>query len=239
MVCIQKVLGKNRLGQRTKMKICAIIPAFNEAEAIAGVIRGIKKFGVDAVVIDDGSTDETSLIAEKEKAHVIHHPRRSGKGMSLRNGFDYALKQGYDLFFAIDADGQHDPDDIPLFLAKVKGQERSIAIGNRMNSPKDMPLIRVIANKMMSSIISAICQQHIPDTQCGYRLFTRDAIASIDIRSCKFEIDSELLIKLARKNFQIESIPIKSIYASETSKIRPVRDTFRFVRFILNMIVKK
>jgi len=221
------------------MKICAIIPAFNEAEAIAWVIRGIKNFGIEAVVIDDGSTDETSLIAEKENAHVIIHSRRSGKGMSLRSGFDYALKQGYDLVFAIDADGQHDPADIPLFLGKIKEQGCSVVMGNRMSNPEGMPRIRVTTNKMMSSIISLICRQYIPDTQCGYRLFTRAAIASIDIRSCKFEIDSELLIKLARKNFKIESIPVKSIYADETSKIRPVRDTFRFIRFILNVIAKK
>jgi len=221
------------------MKICAIIPAFNEAEAIADVIRGIKRFGVDAIVIDDGSTDETSLIAEKEKAHVIHHPQRSGKGLSLKRGFDYALKQGYDLVFTIDADGQHDPADIPGFLGKIKAPGCSAVIGNRMNSPKDMPFIRVITNKFMSSVISAICRQHIADTQCGYRLFTSDAIAGIDIRSHKFEIESEILIKLAKAGFRIDSIPVKSIYAGETSKIRPVRDTFRFVRFILNMIVKK
>jgi glycosyltransferase involved in cell wall biosynthesis len=221
------------------MKICAIIPAFNEAEAIAGVIRGIRSFGIGVVVVDDGSTDETSLIAEKEKAYVIHHLHRNGKGLSIRNGFNYALKQGYDLVFTIDGDGQHDPLDIPKFLNKIKKRRCSVVVGNRMNSPKGMPFIRIITNKIMSSIISAICRQYIPDTQCGYRLFTGDAISVIDIKSRKFEIDSELLVKLAQKNFRIDSVPIKSIYASETSKIRPVRDTFRFLGFIINMLVKK
>jgi glycosyltransferase involved in cell wall biosynthesis len=232
-------LGENRLGQQVNMKICAIIPAFNESEAIASVIRGIKNFSVDAVVVDDGSVDETSLIAEKENAHVIRNFQRSGKGFSLKSGFDYALKQGYDLIFTIDADGQHDPRVIPLFIDKIKERGCSFVIGNRMDMPQGMPRVRIITNKIMSFIISAICKQHIPDTQCGYRLFTRDAIANINIKSHKFEIDSELLVKLARKHFQIESIPIKSIYADESSKIRPVRDTVRFIRFLLNMIVKK
>jgi glycosyltransferase involved in cell wall biosynthesis len=221
------------------MKMCAIIPAFNEAEALGRVIEGIKGFGVDAVVVDDGSTDETSLTAEKNNAHVIRNLQRSGKGFSLRIGFDYALKHGYDMVFTIDGDGQHDPYDIPRFLDKIKESACSVIIGNRMSSPEKMPPIRVITNKMMSGIISAICRQYIPDTQCGYRLFTGNAIAGINIKSRKFEIDSELLVKLARAGFEIDSVPIKSIYADEKSKIRPVRDTFRFLRFVLNMIFKK
>jgi glycosyltransferase involved in cell wall biosynthesis len=220
------------------MKICAIIPAFNEAQAIAGVIKGVRGFQVDAVVIDDGSTDETSLIAEIEKAHVIRHRQRSGKGLALRSGFDYALRQGYDLVFTIDADGQHDPADMPGFLDKIKEYDCSVVIGNRMNSPKGMPFIRVITNKFMSSVISALCGRRVSDTQCGYRLFTSDAIAAIDIRSHKFEIESEILIKLARAGFRIYSFPIRSIYGGETSKIRPLKDTFRFIRFILRLIFK-
>jgi glycosyltransferase involved in cell wall biosynthesis len=221
------------------MKICAIIPAFNESYAIAGVIRGIKNFGVDAIVVDDGSTDETSHIAENENAHVIRNFQRSGKGFSLRSGFDYALNQGYDLIFTIDADGQHDTLAIPKFLDTIKKGRCAVVIGNRMNSLRDMPLIRILTNRFMSSVISAICSQHIPDTQCGYRLFTRDAIASIDIRSRKFEIESEILVKLARSGFTIDSVPVMAIYADEKSKIRPVRDTFRFIRFIIRMLVEK
>jgi glycosyltransferase involved in cell wall biosynthesis len=220
------------------MRVCAIIPAFNEAGSIAGVIKGVKSFGIDAVVIDDGSSDETSLIAEKQDARIIPHIKRSGKGLSLKNGFDYALNKGYDMVFTLDADGQHDPADIPLFLNKIKKSGCSVVIGNRMSRPKDMPRIRVVTNKIMSSIISAICRQSIPDTQCGYRLFTRDAIAGINIKSHKFEIESEILIKLARKGFRISSVMISSIYADETSKIRPVRDAFRFIRLIIRVLVK-
>lgn len=221
------------------MKVCAIIPAFNEAEALGRVIEGIRAFGVDAIVVDDGSTDETSLIAEKNNAHVIHNLQRSGKGFSLRNGFDYALKHGYDMVFTIDGDGQHDPRAIPMFLDKIKKRGCSVVVGNRMNNPKDMPIVRVITNKFMSSVISGICGQYIADTQCGYRLFISDAIAGIDIRSRKFEIESEILVKLARSGFRIDSVPVKSIYADEKSKIRPVRDSFRFLRFVLDMIFKK
>jgi hypothetical protein len=92
----------------------------------------------------------------------------------------------------------------------------------------------------MSRVISVLSRQRVLDTQCGYRLFTRDAISAIDMRSRKFEIESEMLIKIARKGFRIGSVPVKSIYAGETSKIRPIRDTFRFIRFIItHMIIRK
>jgi len=107
-----------------------------------------------------------------------------------------------------------------------------------MGMPKGMPFVRVLTNKFMSSVISLICCQHIPDSQCGYRLFTREVIANVNIKSQKFEIESEILIKLSNKGFRIESVPIKTIYANEKSKIRPIRDTIRFIRLIIKVFLK-
>ena len=221
------------------MNACAVIPAFNEAESISKVISGVKLYGIDVIVVDDGSLDETSLIAEKSGAHVIHHSKRCGKGLSLRIGFNQALKRGYDIIISMDGDGQHDPTDIPRFLDMVRDKKVSVVLGNRMDNPEDMPLIRIATNKFMSSVISAICHQKIPDTQCGYRLFTREAISGVDIKANKFEIESEFLVKLARNGFKIESVSIKSIYGQEKSKIRPIRDTFRFIRFLTRILIEK
>jgi glycosyltransferase involved in cell wall biosynthesis len=221
------------------MRICAVIPAFNEAGSILEVIKGVQGFGVEVIVVDDGSSDETSLIAERQGAHIVRHGKRSGKGMSLRDGFSYAVDKEYDLVFTIDGDGQHDPSDIPMFLDKFQKLHADVVIGNRMSDPANMPFIRIITNKFMSRAISMICHQHIPDTQCGYRLFTRQAISNIDIKSRKFEIESEILVKLSRQGLRIDSVPIKSIYAGETSKIRPMRDSLRFIRFMARAMVKK
>jgi glycosyltransferase involved in cell wall biosynthesis len=239
VVCFQEVLGKNWMGQGQEMRICAVIPAFNEAGSILQVIKGVQVFGVEAIVVDDGSSDETSLIAQRQGAHIVRHNRRSGKGLSLRDGFNYAVDKEYDLVFTIDGDGQHDPSDIPLFLDKFQKLHADVVIGNRMSDPANMPFIRIITNKFMSQAISIICHQNIPDTQCGYRLFTRQAISNIDIKSRKFEIESEILVKLSRQGLRIGSVPVKSIYAGETSKIRPVRDSLRFIRFMARAMVKK
>ncbi len=232
-------MEKNGPGKGKIMNTCVVIPAFNEAENILKVISGVKALDIDVIVVNDGSLDETSLMAEKGGAHIIHHSKRCGKGLSLRRGFDYAIKNGYNIIISMDADGQHDPADIPHFLDKIKGKEFCVVVGNRMDNPKDMPLIRIITNKLMSSVISAVCRQNIPDTQCGYRLFTRDAISGIDIKANKFEVDSELLVKLARNGFKIESVSIRSIYGKEKSKIRPIRDTFRFMRFLTRILIEK
>ena len=220
------------------MKACVILPAFNEAGNISEVIRKIKKIGIDLIVVDDGSEDSTSSIVEKEGSCLIRHPKRRGKGASLKDGFDHARRSGYDIIIAMDADGQHDPSEIPLFINKAKESGASVVVGNRLANPSGMSLIRILTNRSMSRIISAICRQIIPDTQCGYRLFTIEAINSVEIEARRFEIESELLVKLSRKGFRIESVPIRSIYAGEASQINPITDSFRFICFIIKMLLR-
>ncbi len=230
--------GKESAEERSKsyMKACAVIPAFNEGKNIKHVINGVIDRGIDAIVVDDGSQDNTLSEAKVTRAHVIHHGLRCGKGLSLKKGFDYAINNSYDIIISMDADGQHDPSDIPVFLDKIKKEPDCVVLGNRMNAPKGMPIARVLTNKFMSSVISAICRQNIPDTQCGYRLFTKDALSKVAIKARKFEVESEILVKLARSGFKINSVPIKSIYGKEKSSIRPVRDTFRFLRFLTRIM---
>jgi len=218
------------------MKVCAVIPAFNESQSISEIIDSVRGQSVDVIVVDDGSEDNTAELAKAHGAHLIQHEVRSGKGISLRDGFKYAVSSGYDAIIAMDADGQHEASDIPKFLAKMKESGASVVLGNRMSNPTDMPFIRIFTNKFMSSIISAVCKQDIPDSQCGYRLYSKEAISSISIKAPKFEIESEILVKLARKDFRIRSVSIKSIYGEEKSKIRPVRDTLRFFGFLFKII---
>jgi len=217
------------------MTPCVVLPAYNEVENIKAVIRAIKALKFDVLVVDDGSEDETYLIAAKEQAYLIRHPRRTGKGASLKDGIDYAIRNGYSTIITMDADGQHDASDIPAFLNKVNETGSSVVVGNRMDNPVGMPLIRILTNKFMSAIISAMCKQKIPDTQCGFRLFKKDAIEKLQIEAQKFEVDSEVLIKVAQRGQKIESVPIRSIYADEVSKIRPIRDTFRFILFLFKI----
>ncbi|MBU1121753.1 MAG: glycosyltransferase family 2 protein [Candidatus Omnitrophota bacterium] len=227
------------------MKIWVVIPAYNEGYDMKGqrvtpimplsqLLGNIKKKELSAIVIDDGSKDNTFDIVNGEADIVIRNKDNLGKGRALKKAIDYLLvNEKFDYIITMDADGQHCSSDLDGFLSKAK-EGLSFVVGDRMGNPCDMPKLRVFTNQVMSWFISKIAQQKIPDTQCGFRLIKRDVLEEIRIKTDKFEIESEILIKAARCGFIIDSIPIKSIYfKNQRSKISPLLDTIRFVKFIL------
>lgn len=209
------------------MKTCVIIPAYNESKTIARLINSIRGYAADTVVVDDGSTDNTAELARQSGAVVLSFGYNAGKGKALKDGFVYAVKNGYDAVIAMDADGQHSPDDLVNIMNAAA--EAGIVVGNRMDDPENMPPSRFATNLLMSLIISLICGHNIPDTQCGYRLIKTDVLKKINLISLNYEIESELLIKASRLGFKIVSVPIKSVYEGQMSLINPLLDTWRFL----------
>lgn len=214
------------------MKICVIIPTYNEAKNIAGIIGRVRRQGLEAVVIDDGSQDKTHEIAQDSGAIVLRNQVNQGKGSSLIKGFNYAQGMGFDAVITMDGDGQHLPEEIPYFIRLATYSNSSIFIGNRMLKRKNMPYVRLLTNKLMSWIISFVARQDIPDTQCGFRLIKKEALERINLDTSKYETESEIIIKASRLGFKIESVPIKTIYEGEKSQINPFFDTLRFIKFI-------
>lgn len=221
------------------MKIGVIIPALNEAKNIGGIISAIRGISLPAVVVDDGSSDATAEIARKHGATVIRNPVNLGKGASLRKGFQYALSQQWDALINMDGDGQHSPDNIGDFINAAQDLAAHIIIGNRMNNTSKMPLSRNLTNKFMSFIISSIVKQRIPDSQCGFRLIKCEVLRRINLRTSKFETESEILIKAAKSGCRLISIPVKTIYSDEKSSINPVKDTLRFIKFLAEELTAK
>lgn len=218
------------------MNICVIIPANNEAQNIARIVGELRQKGFDAVVIDDGSTDGTGGIAHASGAFLIRLEQKNGKGFSLRQGFAFALKHNYDGVIMMDGDGQHAVTDMDRFLEVFRQHKVSIVVGNRMTEAKGMPFIRYCTNRFMSWLISLACRQKIPDTQCGYRYVSCDILRKIKLESNDFEIETEILMKTARQGFKIYSVPVKTIYRDEESKINPVKDTIRFIAYFLKEV---
>lgn len=215
------------------MKTCVIIPTYNEAKEIARLIKEIRLQNLDVLVVDDGSSDNTSQIAQGSGAITLRNEKNQGKGASLIKGFNYALTYDYDAVITMDGDGQHLPEDIPFFLRLAKYSDSAIFIGNRMQKIKNMPIGRVITNTFMSWFLSCLAKQKIPDTQCGFRLIKKEALKNIKLATCKYETESEILIKGSRLGFKIESVPIKTIYLDEKSQINPFIDTLRFIRLVI------
>jgi glycosyltransferase involved in cell wall biosynthesis len=221
------------------MKIAALIPAHNEVQNIAELIKAVRALGHDCIVVDDGSVDNTAGIAADAGAVVLKTGSKSGKGNALKMGFDYVVKGGYEAIIIMDGDGQHSPSDIAVFLACDEKTNADIIIGNRMQNPKGMPLVRLMTNHFMSWLISLVCRQHIPDTQCGFRLVKTKVLKNIQLESSNFEIETEMLIKASRKNFKMASVNIQTIYRDEVSKIQPMRDTFRFIAYLCRELLSK
>ena len=218
------------------MRICLLIPAYNEARTIGQVVSEAREIIESVVVVDDGSQDATAQIAEDSGALVIRHPVNSGKGSALRTGFQHVLDNGYDALITMDSDGQHDVNDIPGFLKAFDERGSGIIIGSRMQDISTMPAIRKFTNKFTSFVGSLLAHQKIKDSQSGYRLISSDVLQAVELETTGYEMESEILIKASRAGFRITSVPIKTIYGQEVSKINPVVDTCKFFRLLFRSL---
>lgn len=215
------------------MKICVLIPSYNEERTIGAIVAVLRGMGLPVYVVDDGSNDNTATEAGKAGAEVIRHEKNTGKGASLIDGFGRALKDGFDAVLVMDGDGQHSTGDVLSFINTMGEGGFDIVIGNRMQDTGSMPFVRIHTNRFMSSLLSKVAGQPIPDSQCGFRLIKRNVLEKIRLNSSKFETESELLIKAGRAGFRIGSVPVRTVYQGEKSRINPVIDTLRFFRLLI------
>ncbi|MFH1837354.1 MAG: glycosyltransferase family 2 protein [Candidatus Omnitrophota bacterium] len=219
-----------------------VIPSYNEARTIGTIVRDIVRTGVSVLVVDDGSTDNTERIALDSGAMIMRNRKNFGKGFSIREGIKYVLKKTtFKWMIMMDADGQHLTEDIPVLMEATRGEdiEPDIIIGNRMIDSGPMPPTRYLTNRFMSWVISGICRQYIPDTQCGYRIIKVSSLEKLELTSKKYDIDSELLMRAADKKMIIKSVPVQTVYGEEISKIKPIRDTLKFLKLILKHYLNK
>lgn len=213
--------------------VCTVvIPCFNEAAAIATLVRRVLVYLPRVLVVDDGSTDDTARVAGAAGAQVLRQPRNEGKGGALVAGWRQAQAQGSSWALCLDGDGQHDPGDIPAFLVCAAQSGVDLVIGNRFsNGPPPMPPLRRTVNRWMSRRLSDRAGQALPDTQCGYRLLRLDLLPQVRLIGRRFEVESELLLAVLQVGGRVEFVPVSTRPASSPSKIRPVRDAWRWWRW--------
>ncbi len=211
-----------------------VIPCLNEEKAISRVVREAREFLPRVLVVDDGSTDETARVAAEAGAEVIRHETPQGKGAALIAGWKRARELGFAWALTMDGDGQHSANDIPAFLAAAADGKADLVVGNRFASDGRMPWLRRKVNKWMSRRLSRAAGIALPDSQCGFRLMRLSAWSALDLKTRHFEIESEMLLGFAARGFKIAFVPVQSIYKDEVSKIRPWRDTWRWLRWWWN-----
>lgn len=231
--------SKNKIVENREESIVVIIPAFNEEKNIKNVIRKCKEYIQKIIVIDDGSSDNTSQIAKNEDTIVIINRENLGKTDSLKKGFRKGTDESADIFLLLDADGQHNPDEIPLFLEKIH-EGYDLVIGARKFRPELMPKIRILANAVSSYLVSLICGVKIKDSQSGYRALTREVVEEITITSSRFQADTEMIVKAAKHGFKVGFVPIETIYHPEAkSKVHQFIDPLRFIFLITRLAFYK
>jgi len=226
-----------------RSQTAAVIPAYQDEKHIGDIVRRTRERLDYVLVVDDGSSDQTARRARDAGAEVIVHDQNRGKGEAIKTGLPHWLGAAnpsrhephsqIEWVILLDSDGQHLPDEIDRFLlAAASATQRTFFIGNRMNNVARMPLIRRIVNRYMSSRISRVCGQEIPDTQCGFRMLDRNLIPELLGGGHRFDYDTEALIIASRQGYRIESVPITTVYSDQVSKIHPVRDAFRFFKLM-------
>ncbi|HTL99640.1 MAG TPA: glycosyltransferase family 2 protein [Candidatus Omnitrophota bacterium] len=220
------------------MRVCAVIPARDAADTVAPVVRGLRATLPEAtiLVVDDGSSDETGARAREAGAEVIRHTLNQGKGAALQTGFDEAVRRGADAVIALDADGQHDPAWAPRLLAGLESAD--LVVGSRLQSREGMPWLRRVTNDVTSWWVSRLARTVIEDSQSGYRAIRAPVLRRVRPEARRFEYESEFLVAAARAGFRIAAVGIPTLYNAPGSHIRPVRDTVRFVRFVLRHLFR-
>ena len=211
-------------------KILALIPAYNEAGQIRDVVTGARPH-LPVLVVNDGSTDDTATRAEEAGASLLNQIPNQGKGAALRAGFRWALDTGYEAVITLDADGQHDPAEIPKFLGAYTDDQADLIIGAR--EFEDMPPSRRLANTVGRWSFSWAIGQPIPDNQSGYRLISQRLMEAILVSGeSGFEFEVEMIVICVQRGFTLDWVPIRTIYADEGSHIRPWHHTVNFFRMV-------
>jgi glycosyltransferase involved in cell wall biosynthesis len=227
---------KGKVDQVEDKHICVLIPAFNAESSLGQVIDRAKKFIQRVIVVSDGSTDRTAEVARTHGVELITLPSNRGKGYALRLGFAHALSNGCGAILTLDADGQHDPADIPSFLRAHDQNSGAILIGSRMAQTERFPRQRYFSNQAAVFFISKALGQRLEDTQCGFRLYPSGALRQIVLNTSHFQTETEVLLRAARQGIPLRSVPVKNIYVNGNaprSNFRPVVDTFLICMVVL------
>jgi glycosyltransferase involved in cell wall biosynthesis len=223
-------------------KLSVIIPAYNEAKMIAEVVSGSLRYADEVVVVDDGSTDNTSLVARAAGAKVIRLPKNKGKGFALALGLYTAAINDADVIVCLDGDGQHNPDEIPIVSLPIVRGEADLVIGSRYlesSGSREMPGYRQFGQSVLSKAanVGNGGNGHIKDSLSGFRALSRKAVLQLELTEEGMGIESEMLMDAAKLDMKIKEVPITCKYRGlTTSKFTPGKLGMRILTSILRTL---
>jgi len=219
-------------------KVCILIPAYNAEQTLGFVLEKIRPLGLDMIVVNDGSVDETKRVAVEYGAPLLEHPSNLGKGAALRTGFSYILEKGYQVVITLDADGQHNPSEIPSLLKIFQSVKPDILIASRAGEFGRMTFLRRFWNRLAARAVARLCHSDITDSQSGFRLIRAEILKEIPLLTSGYEMELELLIKACKKDFNVLSVPTIPPKPDGTafSHFKPVADTWKGCKLFLRIL---
>lgn len=232
---MKPILSKQELLDSTSF--CVIVPTYNNHKTLKKVLDSILDFTQNIIIVNDGSTDETSEILKQYSQFTqIHHPKNLGKGRALRNGFRKAIELNFEYAITIDSDGQHFASDIPGFISAIQNEPNSLLIGSRNMTQENVPKKSSFGNKFSNFWFKFETGIELQDTQSGFRLYPLKLIPK-RFYTNKFEFEIEVIVRSAWKGIVVKNIPIQVLYdpAERVSHFRPFRDFTRIS--ILNTVL--
>ena len=214
----------DQIPQSLPPTLIIIVPVYNEAATVAGVVeRALAHAPV--LVVDDGSTDDSTARAEMAGAEVIRHPRRLGKGQAIRSGMAAAAIRGAAAVVTLDGDGQHDPADIPLLRAAAAARPGALVVGGRLGQSSGLVRGRLNAVRVAGFFTNWATGLRVEDTQSGFRLYPLPLVRGLPTRRGGFVFETEVLVTAARQGIAVREVPVSAFSrASQRSRFRPLVD---------------
>ena len=214
--------------------VAVTIPAYQAARWIEPVIRGVLTERRSVLVIDDGSSDETSEVATRAGAEVLRVPENRGKGNALRLAFETLFGRGAEAVITLDADGQHIPTEMAKLIETWRTSRADLVLGTRDHLYADMSPLRRFANTLSSRIISAVAGRTMLDIQTGFRLYTKELIDAVGFPEARFEAESAVVVRALLRDFQLATVSIELavVDGRQSSHYRPLVDSGRIARAV-------
>jgi len=230
--------GLQTSDRRQKIRVLAGIAAYNEARYVGSIVLQARQYVEEVIVVDDGSTDNTARVAELAGATVIRHDENRGKGAAIQSILAEAKKRNPDILVLLDADAQHDPNEIPALIKPVS-EGFDLVIGSREAQKDKTPRYRRIGQKVIFRSSRLASKANVADSESGFRALSPKAINELELKAKGFAIESEMITRAADKNLKITEVPISNIYTKDGSTLNPIRHGIDVLSQIIVMISQR